>query len=233
MKALHTAHAARISSPLRSALKRQLAFRRGTTMNLVLLLHWVLIQLSVLFRSSFTYSYSHLSFNVLFFLYFNLTWITLRTRYLPELNIATMDQGESNSILEKMNISFISAESADCYHLRQRFIQVYPVEQWKEEGFFVDEDIMDIHCHWLQFEPVRPSVHFTLAVIYAIIFVIGFLSNALVIYVIVRYFYTRRCSSLNSCSNHFRFVHRTSPFAILVIITNINWGIDFLSDWNE
>ncbi len=74
-----------------------------------------------------------------------------------------------------------------CYHLRQNFNQIYPVKEWKEEGYFEDEDLMDIHCHWLQFEPVRPFVHFSLAILYVIFFIVGFLSNALVIFIILRY----------------------------------------------
>ncbi len=77
-----------------------------------------------------------------------------------------------------------TSNSSECPKLVEHFKKVYPVEQWKTEGFFEDEDLLDIACHWLRFDPPRPSLHFLLAVIYIIIFLIGLLGNSLVIYVI-------------------------------------------------
>ena len=64
--------------------------------------------------------------------------------------------------------------------------KIYPVEQWKKEGFFEEKDLLDIHCHWMGFEPPRPYVHFLLAVIYLMVFLVGFCSNSLVIYIVSR-----------------------------------------------
>jgi len=85
-----------------------------------------------------------------------------------------------------MNGSFPNAEQGCPIKLLQHFVQVYPVEQWKKEGFFEDDHLLDIDCHWMEFEPTRSSVHFLLAVIYVIVFLIGSLSNTLAIYIIVR-----------------------------------------------
>ena len=68
----------------------------------------------------------------------------------------------------------------------EHFKKVYQVEQWKEEGFFEEGDLLDIACHWMKFEPVRPSVHLLLSIIYAIVFLVGFFSNTIVIYVVSR-----------------------------------------------
>lgn len=68
------------------------------------------------------------------------------------------------------------------------FKEVYPLEQWKKKGFFEEKDLLDIPCHWMGFEPPRSYVHFLLAVVYLIVFLVGFFSNSLVIYIMSRYF---------------------------------------------
>lgn len=76
--------------------------------------------------------------------------------------------------------------SSLCPELVQRFKDVYPLKQWAAEGFFEENDLLDVDCHWLKFDPPRPSVNFFLAIIYVIIFVVGFVSNSFTIYVIGR-----------------------------------------------
>ncbi len=70
------------------------------------------------------------------------------------------------------------------------FKEVYPVEHWKKEGFFLDSALLDIDCHWMTFEPARSFTYFLMAVVYAVVFLWGFLSNIFSIYIIVRYYYT-------------------------------------------
>lgn len=83
--------------------------------------------------------------------------------------------------------SLTGGDERQCSELTvQHFKEVYPVEQWKEKGFFEEQDLLDIPCHWMGFEPPRSSVHFTLAVIYIIVFLVGFFSNGLVIYIMNR-----------------------------------------------
>lgn len=57
------------------------------------------------------------------------------------------------------------------------------IERWKIGGLFVDTDLEDINCYWLQFEPVPLPSHIILAFIFFAIFAVGSLSNALVIYI--------------------------------------------------
>ncbi len=76
--------------------------------------------------------------------------------------------------------------AGDCPQLLLNFQKVYPVEQWKAVGFFQDADLLNIDCHWMTFEPLEPSVHYSLAIIGFLIFLVGFFSNTLVIYTIVR-----------------------------------------------
>ena len=87
-----------------------------------------------------------------------------------------------------MNSSFENSvsRSRNCDVLRQKFVSLYPVDLWKSEGFFDDTDLLDINCHWLQFEPIKPTAHLALAIIYISLFVVGVVSNALVIFILTR-----------------------------------------------
>lgn len=87
-----------------------------------------------------------------------------------------------------LNNSVADEQSGQCADgIVQHFKEVYPLEQWKMEGFFEDDDVLDIiDCHWMAFEPVRPSVHFLFAIVYIVVFLVGFFSNSLVIFVISR-----------------------------------------------
>lgn len=85
-----------------------------------------------------------------------------------------------------MNESSAHAGQSCPIKLVQHFVQFYPVDQWRKEGFFEDDHLLDIECHWMEFKPTRPIVHFLLAMIYAIVFFIGSLSNTLAIYIIIR-----------------------------------------------
>ncbi len=73
-------------------------------------------------------------------------------------------------------------------HTVEHFKKVYPVEQWKRRGLFEDQNLLDIPCYWMGFEPTSPSVHYLLAFIYVIVFLVGFFSNSLVIYIMSRLF---------------------------------------------
>lgn len=73
-----------------------------------------------------------------------------------------------------------------CGLLREEFRSKYPVEDWKSVGFFSEADFSMINCHWLQFEPQKPFHHFALAILYVAIFLVGFMANFIVIYLLVR-----------------------------------------------
>lgn len=73
-------------------------------------------------------------------------------------------------------------------HIVEHFEKVYPVKQWKEKGLFEEKDLLDIPCHWMGFEPAGPSVHFLFAFIFINIFLVGFFTNSLVIYIMSRLF---------------------------------------------
>ena len=93
-----------------------------------------------------------------------------------------------NTISNSINASEDGGSDNNCSQkVIQHFKQVYQVEQWKTEGFFEDEDLLDIPCHWLGFEPARPSLHFLLSIVYTFVFLVGFFSNVFSIYIIVRY----------------------------------------------
>lgn len=83
--------------------------------------------------------------------------------------------------------SFINVDVAShfCPQLLLNFTEMYPVEKWKTKGFFDGSALLDINCHWMTFEPLAPSVHLALVVIYTIVLLAVFLSNVLVIYIIL------------------------------------------------
>ena len=90
---------------------------------------------------------------------------------------------------ELLNVTGSTSPDLDaghCPQLLQHFEKVYPVEHWKAVGFFQDPDLLDIDCHWMTFEPLEPFVHYTLSIIGVIIFLVGFVSNVLVICTIFR-----------------------------------------------
>ena len=75
----------------------------------------------------------------------------------------------------------------DCQLLLDNFTAAYPLDRWETEGWFDrHRDLLDINCHWMQFDPLRPSVHLILAVLYVAFFVVGVLANGLVIFIILR-----------------------------------------------
>lgn len=80
----------------------------------------------------------------------------------------------------------MNINSSECSELVQYFKDVYPVKQWAAKGFFEENDLLDVDCHWLTFDPPQPSVHIWMAIIYIIIFAVGFVSNTFTIYVISR-----------------------------------------------
>ena len=87
----------------------------------------------------------------------------------------------------RMTLSIVDDDAPYCHQLLQNFTEIYPVEKWKIQGFFSDSDLLNINCHWMEFEPFEPFVHFTLAIIFNIVLLAGFISNAFVIYIIVWY----------------------------------------------
>lgn len=93
-----------------------------------------------------------------------------------------------NTISNSINASENEGSYNNCSQkVIQHFKEAYQVDQWKTEGFFKDEDLLDIPCHWLGFEPARPSLHFLLSIVYTFVFLVGFLSNISSIYIVVRY----------------------------------------------
>ncbi len=57
------------------------------------------------------------------------------------------------------------------------------IQHWRTVGFFVDSELDDINCYWFQFEVAPVINHLILGIIFLIIFVIGTLANALVVYI--------------------------------------------------
>lgn len=93
---------------------------------------------------------------------------------------------DGDQLLEAGGSPSFDFDAGHCPQLLLNFQKVYPVEQWKAVGFFQDADLLDIDCHWMAFEPLKPSAHYTLTIIGVLFFLLGFFSNALVICTIAR-----------------------------------------------
>ncbi|KAK9879339.1 hypothetical protein WA026_004190 [Henosepilachna vigintioctopunctata] len=66
------------------------------------------------------------------------------------------------------------------------FKRLYPINKWKNAGYFVEDYIDKINPYWLQFEPASRFSHFTLGVIYAILMIVGLCGNFMVIFMFLR-----------------------------------------------
>lgn len=62
----------------------------------------------------------------------------------------------------------------------------YPINKWKENGFYTDDYIKLINIHWFQFEPPNATSHYVLGSLYAAIMVLGCFGNALVIFMYIK-----------------------------------------------
>jgi hypothetical protein len=92
-----------------------------------------------------------------------------------------------------LNPCLLDGESNETEFLDERlqlilkFKQKHPVSLWESIGFYDDNFLSLVNNHWLQFDPAYPIAHKVLAVLYAIIMIIGCGGNLLVIFMFVRY----------------------------------------------
>ncbi|XP_026482135.1 opsin, ultraviolet-sensitive-like [Ctenocephalides felis] len=75
------------------------------------------------------------------------------------------------------------------------FKRANPLNLWRQYGFFEDSYLDNINQHWLSFPPAGKLQHRILAIIYAVIMVIGLIGNSLELLLFVR------CRSLRTPSN--------------------------------
>ncbi|KAL1139635.1 hypothetical protein AAG570_006613 [Ranatra chinensis] len=71
--------------------------------------------------------------------------------------------------------------------LLDKFVSLYPVDDWKSLGMFTDDYMKLINRHWLLFPPPHPNSHYTMAVVYTILMFMGVSGNFLNIFIIIRY----------------------------------------------
>ena len=62
------------------------------------------------------------------------------------------------------------------------------IERWKLGGFFQDQDLIDINCHWLQFDPPPLLNHIVLIVLLSTILLTGCVANGITVYILARYY---------------------------------------------
>ncbi len=78
----------------------------------------------------------------------------------------------------------ILANSSGC-PWRQDYLsrQANMISHWKKAGLFVEADLDEINCYWLQFEPAPVIYHMALAALFFVIFFVGSVGNGIVIYI--------------------------------------------------
>ena len=80
-----------------------------------------------------------------------------------------------------------------------RFRANYPIDEWKTEGFFKEDDLLEINCFWYQFNPIPITHHLLLGIIFILLFLVGSLSNATVIYILSRWLSSFRLIRIFAC----------------------------------
>lgn len=66
-------------------------------------------------------------------------------------------------------------------NLIENFKEKWPVNIWRERGFYTDDYLKLINPHWLQFPPPRPEEHYVFGSIYIVMMVSGIIGNTLVL----------------------------------------------------
>lgn len=65
--------------------------------------------------------------------------------------------------------------------LISEFKERWPVDWWRQYGFFTDDYLLLINSHWLRFAPPDPSSNYTLGALYILMMLIGCSGNFLVL----------------------------------------------------
>jgi len=62
----------------------------------------------------------------------------------------------------------------------------YPINTWKEHGFYTDDYMKLINSHWFKFMPPNATSHYILGFLYAVLMVFGCFGNSLVIFMYIK-----------------------------------------------
>jgi len=62
----------------------------------------------------------------------------------------------------------------------------YPIDTWKEHGFYTDDYMKLINSHWFKFMPPNATSHYILGFLYSVIMVLGCFGNSLVIFMYIK-----------------------------------------------
>lgn len=70
--------------------------------------------------------------------------------------------------------------------LFEEFKRLWPVERWREYGFFSDDYLELINVHWLQFPPPSAALQKTLGGLYLLFSTVGCWGNVVVLFMYFR-----------------------------------------------
>ncbi|XP_026820091.1 melanopsin-like isoform X1 [Rhopalosiphum maidis] len=103
------------------------------------------------------------------------------------------DKRLSNTVQKTANVN--TSNHTDEIEVMSDFKTKYPINKWKEHGFYTDDYMNLINIHWFKFEPPNATSHYILGLLYTVIMVLGCFGNSLVIFMYIK------CKSLQTPAN--------------------------------
>jgi r-opsin len=94
------------------------------------------------------------------------------------------DKRLSNTVQKTANVN--TSNHTDEIEVMPDFKTKYPINKWKEHGFYTDDYMNLINIHWFKFEPPNATSHYILGLLYTVIMVLGCFGNSLVIFMYIK-----------------------------------------------
>ncbi|VEN36409.1 unnamed protein product, partial [Callosobruchus maculatus] len=89
-----------------------------------------------------------------------------------------------------------SGQDTNVSYIVDRFKRNWAVDEWKQLGYFKEDQILDINIHWLKFDAPYDISFYALGTTYMLFIMVGFTGNLLVIFLFAR------CKSLRTPANY-------------------------------
>lgn len=97
-----------------------------------------------------------------------------------------MSEATSASFADDYATNVTSAERSADRQLIEAFKQLWPVDRWRQCGYFTEDYLELINEHWLQFSPPPELVQKVLGVVYLLFSTGGCLGNLMVLLMYIK-----------------------------------------------
>lgn len=94
------------------------------------------------------------------------------------------DKRLSDAVQKTPNVN--TSNHTEEFVVMSDFKTKYPVDTWKEHGFYTDDYMKLINSHWFKFKPPNATSHYILGFLYTVIMVLGCFGNSLVIFMYIK-----------------------------------------------